>query len=125
MSGGVLAMAQTFGPYPGRCDAVHDGDTVYLSIDVGFDHLISSHDWDGRPRLACHIYGINASELSTDAGKAALAYAQSLLKPGDLCSVTSHGWDKYGGRFDGTITLSDGADFATRMLDSGHATPLS
>lgn len=117
-------MTQTFGPYPARCDLVHDGDTVYLSIDLGFDHLISSHDWDGHPRLACRVYGINAPELTTDAGLAALAYAQSLLKPGDLCHVTSHGWDKYGGRFDGSITLADGTDFATRMLDSGNALPM-
>lgn len=23
-----MAMAQTFGPYPARCDTVHDGDTM-------------------------------------------------------------------------------------------------
>jgi len=110
-----------FGPYPARCDAVHDGDTMTLSIDLGFDHLISGLDFDGRTRLACRIFGINAPELSTDAGKTALAYALTLIKPGDRCSVVSHGWDKYGGRFDGTVTLADGSDFAKRMLDALQA----
>lgn len=114
-------MAQTFGPYPARVHDVHDGDTVYLDIDLGFDHLISARDWDGHPRLACRVYGINAPELSTDAGRVALAYAQTLLPVGALVTLTSHGWDKYGGRYDGTITLADGSDFATLMLQSGNA----
>jgi endonuclease YncB( thermonuclease family) len=120
---------QTFGPYPARCAAIHDGDTATLDIDLGFDHLISGQDWDGKTRLSCRVYGINSPELSTDAGKAALAYAQTLLKPGDICQVLSHGWDKYGGRFDGTITLAaqytaggyTGSDFASLMLASGNA----
>lgn len=114
-------MSQTFGPYPARVDLVHDGDTIYFSIDLGFDHLIASHDFNGSPRLALRVFGINAPELSTDAGKVALAYAQTLLKPGDICKVTSHGWDKYGGRFDGDVTLPDGRDFGALMISSGNA----
>lgn len=117
-------MSGTFGPYPARVVNVHDGDTMTLDIDLGFDHLISGLDWDGHPRLSCRVFGINAPELSTDAGKAALSYALTLIKPGDRCQVTSHGWDKYGGRFDGTVTLADGRDFAQAMLDAGQAVPL-
>ena len=116
-------MSQTFGPYPARVDLVHDGDTVYLSVDLGFDHLIVSHDFDNHPRLACRVFGINAPELSTDTGKAALAYAQTLLKPSDRVTLLSHGWDKFGGRFDGSITLADGTDFAALMLAAGQAVP--
>jgi endonuclease YncB( thermonuclease family) len=70
-----------FGPYPARVQTVHDGDTIYLDIDLGFDHLISARDFDGHPRLACRVYGINAPELSTEAGKAAALFAQTLLPP--------------------------------------------
>ena len=114
-----------FGPYPAKCVAVHDGDTMTFDIDLGFDHLIAGQDWDGKTRLSCRVFGINAPELSTDAGKAALAFALTIIKPGDLATVTSHGWDKYGGRFDGTVTLADGRDFATVMLDAGQAVPMS
>lgn len=114
-------MSAVFGPYPAKVDLVHDGDSVYLSIDLGFDHLIVSHDWDGAPRLECRVFGINAPELNTDAGKAARDFAKTLLPEGRIVQVTSHGWDKYGGRFDGSITLPDGSDFAKAMLDSGHA----
>ncbi len=92
-----------------------------LDIDLGFDHLIPSEDWAGTPRLACRVFGINAPEKRTVKGKAALAFAQSLIKPGDRCLVSSHGWDKYGGRFDGTITLADGRDYAKCMLDAAQA----
>lgn len=116
-------MAQTFGPYPARVVAIHDGDTVTLDIDLGFDHLIAGQDWNGKTRLSCRVYGINAPELSTAAGKAALAYAETLLHVGEVVQVASHGWDKYGGRFDGTITLPDGSDFAAAMLTAGQAVP--
>ena len=75
--------------------------------------------------LAARVYGINAPELSdtTGSGLAARAYAQGLLHPGDTCQVASRGWDKYGGRYDATITLADGRDFAATMIDAGHAVP--
>jgi endonuclease YncB( thermonuclease family) len=111
----------TFGPYPARVVNVHDGDTLTLDIDLGFDHLIAGQDWNGKTRIACRVFGINAPELSTPAGKAALAYAQTLLKPGDLVTVVSHGWDKYGGRFDGEVKLSSGVDLGTEMIAAGHA----
>jgi len=92
-----------------------------LDIDLGFDHIISGQDFAGKTRLSCRVYGINAPELSTDAGKAALAFALTLIQPGARCQVLSHGWDKYGGRFDGTVTLADGRDYAQAMLDAGQA----
>lgn len=116
-------MTQTFGPYPARVVDVHDGDTITLDIDLGFDHLISGRDFDGHPRLSCRVYGINAPELATDAGKAALAYAETLVKPGDRVTVLSRGWDKFGGRFDGSITLPDGRDFGQVMVGAGQAVP--
>lgn len=114
-------MAYLYGPYRAEVVEVHDGDTVYLNIDLGFDHLIEAKDWDGHPRIACRIFGINAPELSTNAGKAALTYARSLLPTGSVVQLVSHGWDKYGGRFDGSITLPDGRDFAAVMLQTGNA----
>lgn len=32
---------------------------------------------------------------------------------------------KYGGRFDGTVTLADGRDFAAVMVATGHAVPMA
>jgi len=106
----------TFGPYPARVFNVHDGDTVTLDIDLGFALTL---------RYNCRAFGINAPELATQPGKDALAYAQQLMPLGTQVTVTSHGWDKYGGRFDGTIILPNGTDWSTNMLQSGHAIPMN
>jgi endonuclease YncB( thermonuclease family) len=119
-----------YGPYSGLVREVHDGDTVYVDLSLGFGHVALSKDWDGHPWLACRLArelptggatGINAPELSTQAGRDALVFAQSLLQPGMRVVVMSLGWDKYGGRFDGTIALPDGRDFGSLMVESGHA----
>lgn len=104
---------RTFGPYPGTVVSLHDGDTLTIALDLGFGITFTG--------ASCRVYGINAPELATPAGKAALAYAQTVLHPGDRVTVISHGWDKYGGRYDGSVTLANGDDFATDMLNAGHA----
>jgi endonuclease YncB( thermonuclease family) len=110
-----------YGPYTARVVDVHDGDTVVLDIDLGFDHLISGKDWYGKTRLSCRIVGINSPELDTNAGKVARDYAKTLLPAGAIVRVTSWGWDKYGGRFDGEVMMPDGRDFGTVMVASGNA----
>ena len=102
--------------YPAVVTSWHDGDTCHIDLDLGFGVHEES--------FSCRIYGINAPELSTDAGKAALAYALKICPNGTNVTVVSHGWDKYGGRFDGSLTLPDGSDFGKAMLDAGQAVPL-
>jgi micrococcal nuclease len=102
-----------YGPYPGVVDSVHDGDTVNVTLDIGFDLTIHTR---------VRVFGINTPELSSDAGKAAREFAKSLLQPGDKVSVVSKGWDKFGGRIDGIIT-KEGLDFAKQLLAAGHAKP--
>ena len=112
-----------FGPYPAVVTDWHDGDTCHVNLDLGFAVYIYGHDLDGKPIFSCRVLGINAPELATDAGKAALATAQKLCPPGTHVSVVSHSFDKYGGRFDGAITLPSGVDFATAMVAANQAAP--
>lgn len=111
-----------YGPYKGVVENVHDGDTVDVKIDLGFDLTVYAR---------VRIKGINAPELSTDAGKAARDFAQTILPVGSSVQVRSYGWDKYGGRIDGAITLTEPVvvggmgmrDFGTIMLQTDHAVP--
>jgi micrococcal nuclease len=112
----VASVTQTFGPWPAVVLDVHDGDTMTLVIDLGFDLTI---------RMACRIHGINAPELRTQEGKDARAFALTLVQPGDAVRVVSKGWDKYGGRFDGIVWLADGREFNATMLETGHAEVLN
>jgi endonuclease YncB( thermonuclease family) len=99
-------------------DTVHDGDTVNVKLDVGFDLTVYTR---------IRVLGINAPELSTQAGKDARDYAQTLLAPGAAVRVMSYGWDKYGGRIDGSIEYTSAgggpSDFGTDMIAAGHAKP--
>ena len=105
----------SFGPYPATCLKIHDGDTITTAIDLGFGLTET---------LPARFNGINAPELATPAGTAALAYLATILHVGDRITVVSHGWDKYRGRYDADITLADGTDLNQLMLTSGHAVPM-
>lgn len=106
-----MSLPASFGPYPATLVAIHDGDTFTFDIDLGFQITF---------RFPCRLYGVNAPELATAAGKASLAFLETVLHVGDHVTVVSHGWDKYA-RFDGQVTLPDGRDLATVMLQAGQA----
>jgi len=102
-----------YGPYPATVNRVVDGDTLEVDVDLGFGLVM---------RLRCRLYGVNAPELKTPEGKAAAAYLRTTLYPGVEVTVYSHGWDKYGGRFDGTVYVGS-ADLSEVMVKAGHAVP--
>jgi endonuclease YncB( thermonuclease family) len=109
--------APAYGPYRATLDAWHDGDTAHMTLDLGFGlHLAAS----------CRCWGINAPELATPQGPLARDQAARLVPPGSQVVVTSHGWDKYGGRFLGAITIPPGGsaagqDFGQVMIATGYA----
>ncbi len=109
-----MSTTKNYGPYTAVVTDVHDGDTITVLMDLGFNISFKCN---------CRLYGINAPELSTDAGKKALEYIKTLVTIGDKVSVLSHGWDKYGGRFDGVVVTVSGTNLAKAMLDSGNAVP--
>jgi endonuclease YncB( thermonuclease family) len=104
-----------------RCTVTgeYDGDTIYFDINQGF----GTHQTDLRCRVTGPAdKGFNAPELRVldPAGEQAEEFAVSLLPNGTVCTVTSYEWDKYGQRYDASITLPDGRDFATVMVENGH-----
>lgn len=125
-------MTTTYGPYVATVVAIHDGDTIDVDltlakvgkqkadVDLGFN---VHRDPAGivLERQSVRLLGCNAPELATPAGKDALAFIETLLKIGDRVTLVSHGWDKYGGRIDGQITLADGRDLVATMITAGHA----
>ena len=113
-------MSRMFGPYPGRVEGWIDGDTARVALDLGFGITLAPRDFDGKPLISMRVFGINTPELNTPEGVAALAYAGVICPAGTRVTVLSHGWDKYGGRFDGSLTLPGGQDYATLMIAAGH-----
>lgn len=93
-----------------------DADTVAVRLDLGLDVRI-----DVTLRLA----GINAPEMSTEAGKLAKAYAEqwfSKLAPeGFIVRTTKDRREKYG-RYLATVYALTGDCLNDDLLSDGHAT---
>lgn len=93
---------------------VHDGDTITADIDLGLG--IWKHG------VALRLYGCNARELKDAGGAEARDNLAALLPVGSRVVLRSHKpgrdlpEDKYGGRYDASVTLLDGSDLVTRLL---------
>ena len=122
-------------PYQAKLFQVIDGDTVDLLIDLGFGVHV---------RERCRLYGIDAPEMPTEAGKAAKAYLESLIgaATGELFVATrkmtrkpKEKTDKYGRYlavlYDGGYDVEADVDeikinmmptsINSRMIYAGHA----
>lgn len=105
--------------YAARLVRLVDADTWVLDVDLGMSVWMRGQ----RIRAA----GINAPELSTDAGRAALAWAQAWFTqhcPDSTLTIrTQKDRDDNYGRLLGTILAADGACLNTDMLAAGQAVP--
>lgn len=104
--------------------AVHDGDTVKVDVDLGFDaHYVT---W-------IRLVGINAPELATAAGVIARNALTVLLPAGTKVLLQSSKAsrpvpaDKFGGRWDADLLLTVNApplpSVSAWMIANGLAVP--
>jgi len=100
--------------YAATVVSVYDGDTMTLDVDLGFYV---------RVRMACRLLGINAPELRDEGGRVARDTLRALCPVGVGVTVKSVKPDKYGGRFDGTVTLPDGRDVSQLLIAARVAAP--
>jgi endonuclease YncB( thermonuclease family) len=99
--------------YAARLVRVIDGDTAVMDVDLGFDVWI---------RQSCRLAGINARELHDEGGPEAAAHLSFLLDLGGPLVVESVARDKFAGRFDGRVILTDeGIDVGASMVADGYA----
>jgi endonuclease YncB( thermonuclease family) len=96
----------------GTVKRVIDGDSCVLDLDLGWQIWLVNR--------VIRLAHMNAPETATDAGKAAKAFAATLLPVDAPVQVVSHSLDKYG-RVLASLTLPDGRDFAATMIASGNA----
>lgn len=100
--------------YEATVVSVHDGDTCRLLLSLGLDEYRS---------INMRLYGCNAIELGQPGGIETRDTLAALLPIGSTCIVqsvkigTALQNDKYGGRYDATITLLDGR----KVLEVGTA----
>lgn len=98
--------------------SVHDGDTFTFDVDLGFGV------WMRCQKL--RVAHVNAPELATPAGKAALAWVAAVLPVGSAVTVDTvkpAGEKEKYGRWLASVTLPDGSDLAAGLVAAGHAVP--
>lgn len=109
----------------GPVDHVTDGDTFVMQyLDLGWGARIYPID-KGEPGYCsirvCLPEGgwFDAPEKKDKArSKLAVQYAKQLLVPGTEVYVVSYGFSM--GRTVASVTLPDGSDLATLMINAGH-----
>lgn len=97
---------------------VVDGDTLNVGVDLGF---AVAHN------VTLRLFGINAPELSTQAGRDAKVwaigwFAQHCPAGRFTVSTIKDDRDKYG-RYLATVTAPDGAVFNDDVVAAGQAAP--
>lgn len=94
---------------------VHDGDSLRVDVDLGF------RTWIRRQPI--RLRGCNTRELGQPGGHEARDHLRGLLPAGTVVVIATVAVDKYGGRWDATVTLPDGRDLTGVLVDAGWAAP--
>lgn len=87
---------------------VIDADTFVADVDLGFQHWL--HDQSFR------LLGLNAREKNEPGGAEALSNLTRLLDPATPVLLSSVKPDKFGGRYDAVVTLTDGTDLSDHLI---------
>jgi endonuclease YncB( thermonuclease family) len=92
-----------------------DGDTVHTEIDLGFD-IYQNH--------TLRFAGINAPEVSTQAGRDVAAWVATVIPPGTVITIhtAKDRAEKYG-RYLAWLILTDGSCLNRTLVDTGRAVP--
>lgn len=100
--------------YNGVVESVVDGDTLHVSIDLGFG-VWQRGETASRPGKVLRLLGCNARELSEPGGAEARDNLAAVLPPGTHVTLRTVQVDKYGGRYDAAVELDDGRDLVSYL----------
>lgn len=96
--------------YTGKVVKIVDGDTVDITLDLGFEVY---------KRVRCRLDRIDAPETNTEQGKVAKAFLVNELPINTDVKIASKAYDKYGRSiaeiYKGDVSINQ------LMLDTGHA----
>lgn len=102
----------SYGPYRAIVEKYRDADTVELLVEGPFHSRVSA---------PVRIAGIDAPELRTAEGEAALRFAAELMPVGSYCLLDTRFRQSFD-RWIGSITLPSGQDYGTALMEAGRAT---
>lgn len=110
---------------------VIDGDTMKVAVPLcstrRADGDLGFHLYAERGHVVLHVpvrlLGCNAAEHGTPGGDAATQHLKQLLPLGTSVALSTVAADKYGTRWDATVTLFDGTDLVTQLIAQQWAAP--
>lgn len=112
-----MAISSPLYQYPATVVRWVDGDTVWLTVDIGF-RLEGTMDF--------RLYGINAPERGTSNGTAATARVNQLAPPGSGVTIQSHKDPDNFGRWLADVwagPVGDGKSINQTLISEGLAVP--
>lgn len=98
---------------------VRDGDTFLANLDLGWNHWQMAPD-KGTGYGVIRVLDLWCPELGQSGGHGARGQAHVLLSD-EVVTLESHSLDSFG-RSLAKVTLPDGRDFATVMIEGGFGT---
>jgi endonuclease YncB( thermonuclease family) len=124
----LLAMLAHVEEYPAVLSKHVDADSTWVVRSLGGSVVDYPHGLfirtEAKQTVEIRYAGINAPELSTDAGKAALTYLKTKITSTTQFAVrTANDRDDKYGRLLGWIMLPDGKCLNRMLVDAGHAVP--
>jgi micrococcal nuclease len=91
-----------------------DGDTLDVVVDLGFNVSYS---------ISCRVLGIDTPEHTTNAGLLVKQVFAKWLAASKKLTTQSVKFDKFGGRYDGSIFNDAGQSWSVYALSKGLARP--
>lgn len=111
-------LAVEFGPYRGVVRHLVDGDTFDAFVSLGMH---------GYTYQVIRVLGLDTPEINRlatrEAGRAALDYVHSIMPVGSRVVLHTEKDPDSFGRFLARVTLTDGSDLATAVIDAGYGVP--
>ena len=110
------------GPILARVIRVIDGDTLEVEVRIWFGQDVT---------VNVRVLGVDTPEMKgkcpteIEAAKAAGMFTLKVAPPGGLVQLHNVKPDKYAGRVDAVVELSDGRNLAVALIAAGHARPYS
>jgi endonuclease YncB( thermonuclease family) len=111
-------LAVPFGPFRAFVRHLVDGDTFDAFIDLGFN----TYQYNPVRLLGVDTPEINRA-ATREAGYAALEFVRHVMPIGSRVLLHTRKDPDSFGRYLARVTLADGADLGTLILDAGHGVP--
>jgi endonuclease YncB( thermonuclease family) len=112
---GLLTLAPLTTTYAATVVKVLDGDTFHADMVIGKGDFLGTEVAMVAMDTSIRLYGVNAWEKNTEAGKAARENMRQVLPPGTRLTLSRVRKGKFG-RTVAQVTMPDGSDLAATLI---------